>query len=60
MDSGGVVRPSMRPVRQCNDSKRLGAGMFTLMMILVVAWVVTRWIGAGSCGPERGRSPVVY
>jgi hypothetical protein len=24
--------------------------MFTLMMILVVAWVVTRWIGAGSCG----------
>jgi hypothetical protein len=27
--------------------------MFTLLMILIVAWVVTRWIGAGSCGRDR-------
>jgi hypothetical protein len=27
--------------------------MFTLLMILIVACVVTRWIGAGSCGRDR-------
>ena len=30
--------------------------MFTLLMILIVAWVVTRWIGAGSCGHDRSLS----